>query len=79
MTETNTETTATRPCSEITVWRAAHLVVAEFGKDAQSAAAMCADMRRRKRDVAGERVWLRVMLAVRELQRADRRQEEHLN
>jgi hypothetical protein len=77
--ETNVEAAATRPCSEITVWRAAQLVVAEFGKDAQSAAAMCADMRRRKRDFAGERVWLRVMMAVRELQRADRRQEEHLN
>jgi hypothetical protein len=79
MTEATTEIAATRPCSEFTIWRAAQLVVAEFGKDAQSAAAMCADMRRRKRDYPGERVWLRVMMAVRELQRADRRQEEHLN
>ncbi|HTI85001.1 MAG TPA: hypothetical protein VL966_00190 [Alphaproteobacteria bacterium] len=79
MTETNTETTATRPYSEITVWRAAQLVIAEYGHEAQSAAAMCAEMRRRKRDLAGERVWLRVMMAVRELQRSDRRQEEHLN
>jgi hypothetical protein len=79
MTEANTETAVARPYSETTVWRAAQLVIAEFGKDAQSAAAMCAEMRRRKRDLAGERVWLRVMMAVRELLRADRRQEEHLN
>ncbi|MGE5538588.1 MAG: hypothetical protein ACM30I_08205 [Gemmatimonas sp.] len=68
-----------RPISEITVWRAAQLVITEFGHDAQAAAAMLADMRRRKKDLAGERAWLRVMMAVRELQRADRRQEEHLN
>jgi hypothetical protein len=65
--------------ADINVWRAVELLIKQYGKDAQSAAATLANARRRKGDALGERVWLRIMLAVRELQRAERGTAEHLN
>lgn len=61
------------------VWRAANLLIEQHGDDAQHTAAFLANARRAKGDPSGERVWLRVMMAVRELKRGRRRDTEHLN
>jgi len=65
--------------SAFDVWRAAHLLIEQHGRDAQHTAAFLATARKAKGDPAGERVWLRVMMAVRELKRGRRRDSEHLN
>jgi hypothetical protein len=64
---------------DLDVWRAADLRIKQYGADAQSAAALLANARRTKGDRTGERVWLRVMMAVRELRRAVRGGTERLN
>lgn len=61
------------------VWRAAHLLIEQHGQDAQHTAAFLATARKAKGDPVGERVWLRVMMAVRELKRIRRKDSEHLN
>lgn len=69
-----------RTGGEFDVWRAAHLLVEQHGhEDAQQTAAFLASARKAKGDRPGERVWLRVMMAVRELRRGYRRKSEFLN
>lgn len=65
--------------ADVNVWRAVELLIKQYGAEAQSAAATLAEARRKKGDALGERVWLRIMMAVRELQRAERGVAEHLN
>lgn len=64
---------------DLDIWRAADLLIKQYGDDAQSAAALLANARRTKGDETGERVWLRVLMAVRELKRAIRQPAEMLN
>jgi hypothetical protein len=64
---------------DLDIWRAADLLVKQYGDDAQSAAALLANARRTKGDSTGERVWLRVLMAVRELKRSARQPAELLN
>lgn len=64
---------------DLDIWRAADLLVKQYGDDAQSAAALLANARRTKGDSIGERVWLRVLMAVRELKRSVRQPAELLN
>jgi len=52
----------------IDVWRAAKLLVDEYGADAPSQAVMKADAMRERGDLVGMRVWKRVMRAIAELQ-----------
>lgn len=66
--------------TDFDIWRAAHLLVERHGhEEAQETAAFLANARRNKGDRPGERVWLRVMMAVRELRRSNRRVFEYLN
>jgi hypothetical protein len=66
--------------AEFDIWRAAHLLVERHGhEEAQDTAAFLANARRNKGDHPGERVWLRVMMAVRELRRSSRSIFEYLN
>jgi hypothetical protein len=64
---------------DLDIWRAADLLMKQYGDDAQSAAALLANARRTKGDSTGERVWLRVLMAVRELKRSARQPAELLN
>lgn len=64
---------------DLDIWRAADLLIKQYGEDAQSAAALLANARRTKGDSTGERVWLRVLMAVRELKRGARQPAEMLN
>jgi hypothetical protein len=65
--------------ADLDIWRAADLLIKQYGEDAQSAAALLANARRTKGDSTGERVWLRVLMAVRELRRTVRLSVEMLN
>lgn len=55
---------------EIDIWRAANLLVKRHGPDAEVAAAQRADELLAQGDVEGQRIWKRIVAAVRELQRA---------
>lgn len=54
---------------EIDIWRAAHLLVKRHGADAAIVAAQRADELLAQGDVDGQRIWKRIVAAVRELQR----------
>lgn len=54
---------------EIDIWRAAHLLVKRHGADAETTAATRADELLAQGDVDGQRIWKRIVAAVRELQR----------
>ena len=66
--------------SAFDVWRAVNVLIDQHGhEDAQHTAAFLANSSRQKGDRKGERIWLRVMMAVRELRRGRLRDHEHLN
>lgn len=54
---------------EIDIWRAAHLLVKRHGEDAAIVAAQRADELMAQGDLDGQRIWLRILATVRELQR----------
>ena len=54
--------------SDLDILRTASLLIRKHGADAEMAAAMKADEMLTAGDVEGERVWLRVIKAIRELQ-----------
>jgi hypothetical protein len=64
---------------DLNVWQAADILIQQYRINAQAAAARLADARRRKGDAMGERVWLTIMLAIRELQRTERTALEPLH
>ncbi len=53
--------------SEIDVYRAANLLVKQYGTEAPFEAAMRADIMLERGDLDGQRVWLRILAAVNEL------------
>lgn len=53
---------------QIDVWRMAKMVIDEHGEHASFVAATRADALLDKGDIAGQRVWLRILAAIRELQ-----------
>ncbi len=55
--------------SDLDVFRSAHLLVKQHGAEATIHAAMNADAMLDRGDLDGERVWLRIIRAIRELQR----------
>ena len=57
---------------EIDIWRVAKMLVDEHGDAAAFAASSRADALLDKGDIDGQRVWLRVLSAVRVLQNTDR-------
>ncbi len=62
--------------SEIDIYRSAKMLIDQHGEDAGLEAAMRADAMLEKGDLDGKRAWLRIMKAVDELQRQDRRPGE---
>lgn len=54
--------------SDKDIYRSANLMIRQHGDDAVMHAALRADELLAKGDLAGERVWLRVIEAIRELQ-----------
>lgn len=63
----------------LSVWQAADILIQQYPANAQATAARFADARRRKGDATGERTWLTIMLAIRELQRTERGPFERLH
>lgn len=54
---------------EIDIWRAAHLLVKRHGDDAEVVAAHRSDELLAQGDTDGQRIWKRILAAVKELQR----------
>jgi hypothetical protein len=64
---------------EIDIWRAADLLVKRHGADAAIVAAQRADELLDRGDLDGERIWRRIVAAVRELQRTEPAADERRN
>ena len=64
---------------DLDIWRSAHGLLKEHGTNAATQAAMRADAYDAKGDVKGARVWKRILGAVEELLRQQRRHDEPLN
>ena len=62
--------------SDLDIYRSAKLLVGQHGENADLEAAMRADAMLEKGDLDGKRAWLRIMKAVDELQRQERRPGE---
>ena len=54
---------------DIDLWRAAKLIVDRYGREAELQAASRADDKLEAGDMEGRAVWLRIVSAIRELQR----------
>jgi hypothetical protein len=63
--------------SEIDIYRSANLLIGKHGDDAEMAAAMKADNMLAAGDIDSQRVWLRIMNAIQQLQ--DTIKPERLN
>src|SRR5262245_62019100 len=68
-----------RMISERDIWTAANMLVKRYGADAKLEAGKRADELLADGDMEGQRVWLRIIRAVEELQRAERRDGEAVN
>ena len=64
---------------DIDIWRAAHLLVKRHGADAATVAAQRADELLAEGDLDGERIWKRIVGAVRELQQTKLTANERRN
>lgn len=64
---------------EIDIWRTAHLLVKRHGADAAIVAAQRVDELLAQGDLDGERIWKRIVSAVRELQRTKLTANERRN
>lgn len=64
---------------DIDIWRAAHLLVKRHGADAAIVAAQRVDELLAQGDLDGERIWKRIVSAVRELQRTKLTANERRN
>jgi hypothetical protein len=65
--------------SDIDIYRTASVLIREHGKDAALEAAQRADALLEKGSLDGQRVWKRVLAAVREIQRQTRSCREPLH
>jgi len=63
----------------LNVWQAADILIQQYPANAQAAAARFAEVRRRKGDTMGQRLWLTILIAIRELQRTERHPSEGLH
>jgi hypothetical protein len=61
------------------IWRAANVLVTEYGDDAPLLAARRCDALMANGDVDGEPVWKGILRAVEELRRTDQKDGERLN
>ena len=62
--------------SDLDIYRSAKLLIDQHGEDASLEAAMRADKLLAAGDMDGKRTWVRIMKAVEELQRQERRPGE---
>ena len=67
------------PIADIDVWRTAHLLMKQHGKDAAIVAAQRADQLLAAGDIEGQIVWKRIVGAIDELRRTRRGKDEQLN
>ena len=65
--------------SDLDIFRTANVLIREHGEDAAPEAAQRADAMLEKGSVDGQRVWKRVLAAVREIQRQEPREGEAVN
>lgn len=65
--------------SDLDIWRTANILVKQHGDDAEIVAAQRADELLDKGDLEGQRVWKRIVAAVRELQRNEPLKGEPIN
>ncbi len=65
--------------SEMDIFRTANVLVKHYGEDAALEAAQCADAMLEKGSLDGQRVWKRVLAAVKEIQRQEPREGEAAN
>ncbi len=65
--------------SELDIYRTANVLVKRYGEDAALEAAQRADALLEKGCLDGQRVWQRVLAAVKEIQRQEPREDEALN
>ena len=65
--------------SELDIFRTANVLVKHYGEDAAPEAAQRADAMLEKGSLDGQRVWKRVLAAVKEIQRDEPREGEAVN
>lgn len=65
--------------SDLDIFRTANVLVKHYGEDADLEAAQRADAMLEKGSVDGQRVWKRVLAAVKEIQRQEPREGEAVN
>ena len=65
--------------SDLDVYRTANVLVKHYGEDAALEAAQCADAMLEKGSLDGQRVWKRVLAAVKEIQREVPEEGEAVN
>lgn len=65
--------------ADVDIWRAANLLVKQHGFDAPLVAAQRADDLLAQGDVEGERIWKKIVEAIRELQRTTPSDGERVN
>lgn len=66
------------PLNDLDAYRCAKLLLDRYGRDAEFQAAMRVDALDTAGDEAGRRAWLRILTAIDELARVERRQGEAL-
>ena len=64
---------------EIDVFRTANVLIREHGEDAALEAAMRVDTMLERGSLGGQRVWMRVLKAINEIQRQEQREGEAVN
>jgi len=65
--------------SDLDIYRTTNVLVKHYGEDAALEAAQRADAMLEKGCLAGQRVWKRVLAAVKEIQRQEAREGEAVN
>ncbi len=65
--------------SDLDIYRTANVVIREHGEDAALEAALRADAMLEKGSLGGQRVWKRVLAAVKEIQRQEPEEGEAVN
>ncbi len=65
--------------SDLDIYRTANVLIREHGEDADLEAAKCADAMLEKGCLDGQRVWKRVLKAIKEIQREVPREGEAVN
>jgi len=65
--------------SDLDIYRTANVLIREHGEDAALEAAQGADAMLEKGAIDGQRVWKRVLAAVKEIQRQELREGEAVN